>query len=170
MLPVTVVIADGDKTSRARSLNILQAENGISVVGVARNGLEAVLAADGLKPHILLLNLNLFKGKGDNLLRTLRRKSPRTRMILLTRRAFKGPMLEVLSQGALGYLNERAISTHLPKAVRQVEAGEAWVPRRMAVRIVDRLSRQTISEEEEGSLTSFNRLEHNINHLIKESK
>jgi|MudIll2142460700_1097286.scaffolds.fasta_scaffold1015347_2 hypothetical protein len=52
MPPITVVIADGDKTGRARSLNILQAENGISGLGVARNGLEAILAAEGPKPKI----------------------------------------------------------------------------------------------------------------------
>jgi two-component system response regulator DegU len=157
MPTITVVIADGDKTSRARSLNTLQPEKGISVVGVARNGLEAILAADGLKPHILLLNLNLFRGKEDNLLRALRRKSPRTKTILLTRRASQTPILEALSQGALGYLNEKAVSSLLPKAVRQVEAGEAWVPRKMAARIVDRLSRQNISEAEEESTISFDR-------------
>jgi DNA-binding NarL/FixJ family response regulator len=139
MPKITVLIADADKTSRARSLNILQAESGISIVGVARNGLEAIWAADGLKPHILLLNWNLFRGKGDNLLRALRRKSPRTKMILLTRRASQTLILEALSQGALGYLNEKAISSFLLKAVRQVEAGEAWVPRKMAASMVDRL-------------------------------
>ena len=139
MPSITVVIADGDKTSRARSLNILQAENGILVVGVARNGLGAILAADRLKPDILLLNWNLFRGKGDNLLRALRRKSPRTKMILLTRRASQTLILEALSQGALGYLNEKAINSFLLKAVRQVEAGEAWVPRKMAAIMVDRL-------------------------------
>ena len=140
MPPITVLIADGDKTSRTRSLNTLQPEKEISVVGVARNGLEAISAADGLKPHILLLNLNLFKGKGDNLLRALRRKSPRTKMILLIRRASQTVILEALAQGALGYLKEKAIDCFLLKAVRQVEAGEAWVPRKMAARIVDRLT------------------------------
>jgi two-component system, NarL family, response regulator DegU len=146
-MPITVVIADGVKASRARSLNILQAGNGISVVGVARNGPETIQAAGGLQPNILLLNLNLFKGKGDTLLRTLRRKSPSTRTILLTRRELKGPILEALFQGALGYLNEKAIDTHLPKAVRQVEAGEAWIPRKMAARIVDSLTTRKDSDD-----------------------
>lgn len=148
MPPSIVVIADGDKTSRALSLNTLQAEKGISVVGVARNGLEAILAAERLKPHILLLNLNLFRGKGDNLLRALRRKSPRTKMILLTRRASQTLILEALCHGALGYLKEKAIKTFLPKAVRQVKAGEAWVPRKMVAKIVDRLARLTALEED----------------------
>jgi DNA-binding NarL/FixJ family response regulator len=157
MPPITVLIADGDKTSRTRSLNTLQPEKGISVVGVARNGLEALLAADGLKPNILLLNLNLFKGKGDNLLRALLRKSPLTKTILLTRRASGGPILEALTQGALGYLKEKAIDDFLPKAVRQVEAGEAWVPRKMAARIVDHLN---ISARDNGLFLSPAALEH----------
>ena len=139
MPTITVLIADGDKASRALSMNILQPEIGISVVGIARNGLEAIMAAGGLKPRILLLNLNLLRGKGDNLLRALRRKSPRTKTILLTRRASAIQILEALSNGALGYLTEKAVNSFLPKAVRQVEAGEAWVPRKMASMIVDRL-------------------------------
>jgi DNA-binding NarL/FixJ family response regulator len=139
MPTITVVIADGDKTSRGRSLNTLLAENGISVVGVARNGLEAILAADGLRPNILILNLNILRGKGDNLLRALRQKSPRTRTILLSSRSSRVPILKALCQGALGYLSEKGLESFLPKAVRRVEAGEAWVPRRMAARIVDRL-------------------------------
>jgi DNA-binding NarL/FixJ family response regulator len=150
-MPITVLIADGDKTSRARSLNTLQPEKGISVVGVARNGLEAILAADEHKPNILLLNLNLFKGKGDNLLRALRHRSPHSRMILLTRRASQSVILEALTRGALGYLEEKAIEGFLPQAVRQVEAGQAWVPRKMAARIVDRLN---ISARDNGPFLS----------------
>lgn len=141
MPAITVVIADGDKTSRTLSLDTLQPEKGIAVVGVARNGLEAIMAAGGLKPRILLLNSNLFKGKRENLLRTLRQTSPRTKMIVLTRRVSETPILEALSNGARGYLQEKAISSFLPKAVRQVEAGEAWVPRKMVAKIVDRLAR-----------------------------
>ena len=150
MPPITVVIADGDKTSRALSMNTLQPEKGISVVGLARNGLEALVAADGLKPRILLLNLNLLMGKNDHLLQALRQKSPRTKMILLTRRAPANSILEGLSNGARGYLKETAINSFLPKAVRQVEAGEAWVPRKMVARIVDRLALHSSQAEGEG--------------------
>ena len=143
MPPITVVIADADKTSRTLSLNTLQPEKGISVVEVARNGLEAIKAADGLKPRILLLNLNLFKGKRDHLVRALRQKSPRTKIILLTRRARENQIFEALSHGALGYLKEKAINGFLVKAVRKVDAGEAWVPRKMVAKIVDCLASHT---------------------------
>jgi DNA-binding NarL/FixJ family response regulator len=106
------------------------------------------MAAGGLKPRILLLHSNLFKGKRENLLRTLRQTSPQTKMIVLTRRASETPILEALSNGARGYLNEKAISSFLPKAVRQVEAGEAWVPRKMVAKIADRVARHSAPEED----------------------
>jgi DNA-binding NarL/FixJ family response regulator len=137
---ITVVIADRRKSTRSLSMNTLQSEKGITVVGLARNGLEAMMAAGGIKPRILLVNSNLLRGKEDPLLQALRQKSPKTKMILLINRASENAILEALSTGARGYLKEREISALLPQAVRQVEAGEAWVPRKMEAKILDRLA------------------------------
>jgi DNA-binding NarL/FixJ family response regulator len=149
MRTIAVVIADGQKSSRSLTRNTLQSQNGIAVVGVARNGLETLIATGRIKPHILLLNSNLLRGKRDPLLRALRQKSPGTKIILLTRRASETKILEALSLGVRGYLKETDIKAFLPKAVRQVEAGEAWVPREMELKIVDRLALQAVPQEEE---------------------
>jgi len=149
MPPITVVIADQDKRRRAHFLHILQPEKGkgISVVGVARSGLEAMMASAKLRPRILLLNLNLIKRNRNNLLPTLRQNSPRTKVILLTRHGAEAAILEGLSHGAWGYLNEGGINTFLPKAVRLVDAGEAWVPRKMVAKIVERQASLMANEE-----------------------
>jgi len=147
MSPITVVIAHHEKTRRAACLNLLQPEKGIRVAGVARTGLEAITAAAKLKPHILLLDLNLSKGNGIALLPAVRQKSPRTKVILLTQGVSKTRILEALSRGAMGYLDEKLVSTFLPKAVRLVDAGEAWVPRKMVAKIIDRLARLTARQE-----------------------
>jgi DNA-binding NarL/FixJ family response regulator len=146
---ITVVIADRRRASRSLSMKTLQPERGIAVVGIARNGLEAIKVAGRIKPRILLVNSNLLKGIGDPLLRALRQKSPRTKMILLTRRASETAILEALSIGARGYLKETDISAFLPQAVRQVEGGEAWVPRKMELKILDRLALHAAPQEKE---------------------
>jgi len=148
MSTITVVIADRQKSSRSLTRDTLQSEKGIMVVGVARNGLEAIISAGRIKPRILLLNSNLLRGRGDPLLRALRQKSPRTKMILLTRRASEAAILEALSIGVRGYLKETDINAFLPQAVRQVEAGEAWLPRKMELKIVDRLVLTAVPQEE----------------------
>jgi DNA-binding NarL/FixJ family response regulator len=147
MPAITVGIAHPEKTIRAACLRLLKPEEGIQAVGEAKYGLEALTAAVRLKPRILLLDLNLSRGKKMALLSALREKSPRTKVILLTRRASEARIMEALSHGARGYLKERAISTFLPKAVRMVEAGEAWVPRKMVAKILDRLAGLTARQE-----------------------
>lgn len=142
MPPITVVIADREKASRAACLRLLRPEKGIRVVGEARSGLEAI-AAVKLRPRILLLDVHMAAGNGVALLRILRQKSPRTKVILLTRRASQARILDVLAHGAWGYLDKKAFRTFLPKAVRLVEAGQAWVPRKMVAKILDRLAHLT---------------------------
>jgi len=147
MPPITLVIADQEKARRIACVRLLQPEKGIRVTGEARNGLEAIAATAKLKPRVLLLNLSLLKGKEISLLPVLRQKSPRTKVILLTRRAPESRILEALSHGAMGYLEENVLNAFLPKAVRIVDAGEAWIPRKMVAKIIDRLARLTARQE-----------------------
>ena len=144
MPPIRVVIADRGKSDRTVCRSLLEREKDIRVVGEAASGLEAVSAAERLKPGILLLDLELFNGDGPSLLPVIRRRSPLTRVLLLTNRAPEAPTLDALSHGARGYLEKGALRTHLPRAVRAVGAGEAWVPRKMVTQIMARVARLSV--------------------------
>jgi DNA-binding NarL/FixJ family response regulator len=144
MRPISVVIADRGKSGRMICRTVLKPEKGIRVVGEAASGLDAVTAAERLKPSILLLDLDLFNGDGPSLLPVIRHKSPGTRVLLLTDDAPEAPTLEALSHGARGYLDRGALRTHLPRAVRAVGAGEAWVPRKVVSQIMARLARLSV--------------------------
>jgi DNA-binding NarL/FixJ family response regulator len=146
MPSISVVIADREKARRAACLRFLQPEKRIQVVAEARSSMEAIAAAVRFKPCILLLDLSLSREKGVALLPALRQKSPRTKVILLIGRASEARILEALSHGAQGYLEKKVLRAFLPKAVRVVDAGEAWVPRKMVPKIIDRLARLTVRE------------------------
>ena len=144
MLVISIVIADRGEAGRATSRRLLEPERDIRVVGEARSGLDAVTAAEKLKPSIMLLDLGLVDGDSTPLLPIIRRKSPRTRVLLLSDRAPDSQTLEALSHGAHGYLDKATLNTYLSRAVRAVNAGEAWVPRKMVAKIMDRLARLTM--------------------------
>jgi DNA-binding NarL/FixJ family response regulator len=141
---ISIVIADRGKAGRAASRRLLEPEKDIRVVGEARSGLDAATAAEKLKPSIMLLDLALVDGDGSALLPVIRRKSPRTRVLLLSDRTPDARTLEALSHGARGYLDKATLGTYLSRAVRAVNAGEAWVPRKMVAKIMDRLAQLTI--------------------------
>jgi DNA-binding NarL/FixJ family response regulator len=147
MASITIAVASHKKSSRADCLRLLHSDEKIRVVGEARNGLEAIAAVAQLKPRVLLFHWDLLQGKKIHLLWALREKSPRTKIILLTRRVSERRVLEALSYGVRGYLNENAIRAFLVKAVRMVESGEAWVPRKIVNRITERLIQITAQGE-----------------------
>lgn len=144
MPPVTVVVTHHERATREACLRLLRPEKGVRVVGAAGSGLETIAAAR-LKPRVLLLDVHvhLSPGNGVALLAVLRRHSPQTRVILLTRRTSEARILEALSHGALGSIDTKDLQTFLLKAVLVVAAGEAWVRRKMVAKVLDRLGRLT---------------------------
>jgi DNA-binding NarL/FixJ family response regulator len=140
MSPITVVVADEEKERRAVCLRLLASEKGIRVIAEAGSAAET-LAAARLSPRILLVDSRLAVGRDLVLLPIFRRESPRTRVIVLTGHSSGAALLDALSHGAHGFLNRRLLRVFLPKAVRKVDEGEPWVPRKMFPRIIESLTR-----------------------------
>ena len=141
MRPITIVLAVREETPRKACLRILQSEKWMKVVAEATSGLDAFAAVTQLKPSVLLLDMNLSHERGASLIPALHRKSPDSKVIMLVSRAVEIPILEALSFGARGYLEEKEIPDFLTKAIQAVDAGEAWVPRTMVAKIIAQLAR-----------------------------
>lgn len=147
MAPITVAIA-AQAHRRASCRRLLEREDGIALLGEARPGPESVAALARLRPRVLLLDF--ARTRLDTLARLaeIRRRTPRTKVILLTTRQTSDALiLEALHRGARGYLDAAAAPAFLAKAVRAVHAGEAWVPRRMGPKIHDRVTRLAAAEQ-----------------------
>ena len=65
--------------------------------------------------------------------------SRNARRTLLTARTSETLVLDALAHRAAGYLDAKSLRAFLEKTVRVVDAGEAWVPRWMVAKVVDRL-------------------------------
>ena len=137
---VPILIADSEKSSRAAATRVIQKLRGMRVVGEARTGIEAVSLTGRLKPRVVLLDLSLSSEFGATLISVLRRKSSRTRVILLVGRASEARIIEALSHGAVGCVTKKDISRFLPEALEAVASGEAWMSRKLIPKIMDRLA------------------------------
>jgi DNA-binding NarL/FixJ family response regulator len=138
--PISVVVSARSQAGNVACLLVLRRDKGIRVVGRGRGALDTIRMVGWLKPRVLLLDLGIASRDGAAVLRLVRRRSPRTRVILLTARISGARALDTLGRGAHGYLEQHALGKFLPEAVRAVVAGEAWVPRKLIGKIVDRLA------------------------------
>ena len=137
---VSILIADSERASRLAATRVVQAQRGMRIVGEASTSHEAVSAAAKLKPRIILLDLQLSSDFGATLISVLRRRSARSRVILLVGRASEDRIVEALSHGAVGCVTKKEIPLFLPKALEAVALGEAWMSRKLVPKIVDRLA------------------------------
>jgi DNA-binding NarL/FixJ family response regulator len=140
---VNILIADPERASRNAATRVIQSLRGMRIVGEAHTGHEAVSATARLKPRVVLLDLQLSSEFGASLISVLRRRSARSRVILLVGRASEDRIVEALSHGAVGCVTKKEIPLFLSKALEAVASGEAWMSRKLVPKIVDRLAEFT---------------------------
>lgn len=87
-----VVICDDDPVARQVLADLLSDE-GWRVVGVASTAAEALVAVYELQPDILVLDLALAAGRGEDVLDQILQVSPRTRTVVFTAHAEDGHAL-----------------------------------------------------------------------------
>lgn len=124
-MALTVLVADDHPVFRAALAAMLDGESELSVVATAGTGREAADAADAHRPDVAVLDLRMPDGDGLTATAAVRRRSPCTRVLVLT--TFDGPdeVSAALAAGAHGYVLKSADPDEIVHAVRSVGAGTA---------------------------------------------
>ena len=109
-------------------VHLLGCEKDFHVVGQAGDGEEAVRMTVELEPDILLLDVNMPKLRGVQVLERLQGRSS-ARAVLLTATIDRAETIAALEAGARGLVMKHAASDVLIKSIRCVAKGEYWVDR-----------------------------------------
>ncbi|WP_030512158.1 response regulator transcription factor [Microbispora rosea] len=120
---IRVVLADDERLIRTGWTTMLSFEDDIEVVGEAADGHEAVEA--GIGADVVLMDIRMPRMDGLAASRELARRSPTTRVIVVT--TFENDQLVwgALRAGAAGYVLKRAPADELVDAVRLVHSRDA---------------------------------------------
>ena len=81
---LTVLIVDDSRTVLAQIEKAVAANDGVEVVGTARNGAEAVKQASQLRPDLVLMDIVMPDVDGLAALRLIQSKNPETRVAMLS--------------------------------------------------------------------------------------
>ncbi len=123
----TVVIADDHEIVRRGLRSLLEADGTCRVVADVADGLTAVQTVDKLKPMLLVLDLNMPRMHGLEVLKHVRTNSPNTRVIVLSMHNDEPYVIEALRAGAAAYLLKGSESQEIAQALKEVLAGRRYL-------------------------------------------
>jgi DNA-binding NarL/FixJ family response regulator len=139
-MPVRVLLADDHQLMREGTAALLGADERIEVVGLARDGREALALCERRQPDVVLLDLNMPGLGGLDVCARLR-KEDGPEVLMLTVSEEEPDLYAALRVGASGYLTKDVPPAELIEAVVAVARGEPRIAPAMASRMLAELGR-----------------------------
>ena len=122
-----ILIADNFEPWRRYVSSTLEKDQGLEIVGVASDGLEAVQKAIELKPDLVLLSVGLPKLNGVEAAKRISEAVPGVKLLFATQIIDPDIMTEALSNGAHGYIWKIDAQRELLHAIRAIRQGEKFI-------------------------------------------
>lgn len=124
MQDVRVAIADDHPVVRSGIRDMLEAADGLDVVGEAESGAEALQLVEDEQPDVLLLDVEMPELSGVEVARRLQEQSSPVRLLALSSYDDQEYVQGLLANGAAGYLTKEKAPELIIEAVRAVADGE----------------------------------------------
>jgi DNA-binding NarL/FixJ family response regulator len=121
---ISVLLVDDHSLVRRGFRRMLEDDPGITVVGEASDGHDAVDQANALRPEVVVMDFALPSMNGAVATRMILKNAPETAILILSMHSEPSYVRTCLDAGARGYLLKNAVDLELVDAVKQVAAGE----------------------------------------------
>lgn len=136
---VRVLVVDDQQLIRDGIASLLSIQPGITIIGTAGDGMEAIAQAAALGPDVILMDVRMPEMDGIEAVAALREQAPACRILMLTTFNDEEYVVRSLRAGASGYLLKDLPATELADAVRLAHAGVATFDSSVAIRFAQSL-------------------------------
>jgi DNA-binding NarL/FixJ family response regulator len=140
--PITVVLVDDQVLIRS-ILSRAMSSAGLSVIGEASSGEEAIAIVLDLRPDVVLMDLGLPGIDGVEAIGRLGMLAPASRILVLTG-SNENRVVEAIVAGASGYLLKDTLPEAIVSAVRATAGGESVLSPRVAGKLLQRIREREI--------------------------
>ncbi|MBU1660801.1 MAG: hybrid sensor histidine kinase/response regulator transcription factor, partial [Chloroflexi bacterium] len=143
--------AEGDELAEIRGLRIVLADDhplfldglrnlltarGLTVIGTAQDGHEAIEKVRALRPDVAILDLNMPGCNGIEATRAIKAEMPEVKVVILTIPEAEDHLYEAIRSGASGYLYKNLEANQLCKLLIGLLRGEAALSPGLAERLM----------------------------------
>jgi len=136
---IRVLVVDDHPVVRGGLVGWLDAQQDLTVVGEAADGLEALALVAAAEPDVVLMDLRMPRMDGVTATERLAARHPAVRVLVLTTYDTDADIVRAVAAGATGYLLKDTPLPQLADAVRAAARGETVLAPPVAARLVSRL-------------------------------
>lgn len=137
--PIRLLLVDDTALFRSAIAALVEAQDGLEVVGEADNGLEAVEKARALKPDVIVMDVEMPVMDGVQATRLIREQVPDAKIVMLTVSESDDHLLDAIRFGAQGYLLKDLRPAELFSMVQSAMRNESPLSPAIAKRLLGQI-------------------------------
>ncbi|HEV2968151.1 MAG TPA: response regulator transcription factor [Candidatus Dormibacteraeota bacterium] len=126
--PVRVLVVQDHPLLASAIARVLDSEEDMTVVGIARRGEEAATLAAEQKPAVVLMDFRLPDLTGPAAAAKIRTAVPSAAIVFHSAEESEDALLDAIDAGAIAYLTKSATADEIIEAVRKASVGEVLIP------------------------------------------
>jgi len=127
MSKITILLVDDHKLVRDSWSYILNSDPRFQVIGETSSGDEAIEMARNLRPHIVLMDVNMSPVNGFEATKQIRKSSPGSKIIGITMHSMPAYAKRMLQIGAMGYVTKNSSKDEMITAIIEVYNGKKYI-------------------------------------------
>jgi two-component system, NarL family, response regulator NreC len=133
----TVLLVDDHAVFRDGLRRILSEEDGMTVVGEAEDGRQAVTLVGQLHPNAVVMDLAMPNLNGLDATAQIKQSFPDVKVVILTAHESREYLARIAKVGADGCVLKRSAGTELVAAIKAVVGGESYISSAIAGKMLD---------------------------------
>ena len=138
---IRLILADDHSLVRKGVEALLSTEEGMTVIGSAADGEEAVREVARLNPDVILLDLQMPRKSGIEAIAEIKEQDPQARILVLTSFSDDEKVFAAIKAGAMGYILKDASPQELIAAIRNVHEGKSSLDPSIALKVIRELNK-----------------------------
>jgi two-component system nitrate/nitrite response regulator NarL len=162
---IKILIVDDHPLIRRGLSTVIAEAEGITLVGEASDGLQAIKRARDLSPDVVLMDIMMPTMNGVEATAVILRNQPWVKVMMLTISDKEEDLYSAIKAGASGYLLKNVRPPELVDAIEQVVQGGAIITQNLAPRLLDDLMDER-AEFDTASPTAITRRERDVLELV----
>jgi len=132
-----IVIAEDYTILREGLRALLSSRPEFEIVGEAEDGRVAVQCVERLKPALVLMDLSMPRMNGMDAIREIKKRSPETKILVLTVHKTEEYILATFRAGADGYALKDSTHTELVIAIKSVLTGKPYLSPGISEKVIE---------------------------------